>query len=370
MYRSCIFCSAPLGSNDSLERFPVGRNLAFDGEKGRLWAVCPRCARWNLAPIEERWEAIEDAERLFHDCRLRVQRENIGLAKLRDGTRLVRVGEALQGELAAWRYGREMRRRLLRTRFGHAVDAALSLVPVAGLLLGPVAFAVTSPAHFCNPWYRELDKYRRADRVAYRVPASLSPTGNAVYLRWRDLRLVRTGLGDGGQLELEVSQARGMGTVGSRVVLDGRAAAGVLGKVLVQINGAGARQGKLHRAVDAIAAQGGAEAFLKRTAAEGYGLEVPGLEYGGMFAAFAPSSHGVLERAREERARPPRPLHGYGDVAIALEMALHDETERRALEGELAMLQGMWRDAEEIASIADRLPDLPAPDPPRFVPGG
>jgi hypothetical protein len=114
MYRSCIFCSAPLGSNESIERFPVGRSLAFDGAKGRLWAVCPKCARWNLAPIEERWEAIEDAERLFRDTRTQVQSENIGLAKLRDGTRLVRVGQALAGELAAWRYGESLVQRRRR----------------------------------------------------------------------------------------------------------------------------------------------------------------------------------------------------------------------------------------------------------------
>jgi hypothetical protein len=53
-------------------------------------------------------------------------------------------------------------------------------------------------------------------------------------------------------------------------------------------------------------------------------------------------------------------------VALALEMALHEETERRALEGELAMLEAMWRQAEEIAAIADRLPGLPAPEPPRL----
>jgi hypothetical protein len=368
MYRSCIFCSAPLGSNDSIERFPVGRSLAFDAQKGRLWAVCGQCARWNLAPIEERWEAVEDAERRFRDTRLRVQSENVGLAKLADGTRLVRVGKALPGELAAWRYGREMRRRLLRTRVGQVVDAARSLVPVAGVLLGPLAYAAFIPAYLRNPWYREVDKDRRANRVAYRLPASLSPTGNAVYLLWRDLRLVHTGLGDGGQLELEVPKARGMRAGHSPMVLHGRAAAGVLGKVLVRINGAGARRGALHRAVDAIAAQGGAGAFLRHAAAEGYGLEVPGLEHGGMFAAFAPSSHGVLERAREDRARPPRPPHGYGGVSIALEMALHDETERRALQGELAMLEAMWREAEEIASIADALPDVPRPEPPRLAP--
>lgn len=51
MYRTCIFCSGQLGANESIETFPVGRSIAFDGGKGRLWAVCPRCARWNLAPI-------------------------------------------------------------------------------------------------------------------------------------------------------------------------------------------------------------------------------------------------------------------------------------------------------------------------------
>jgi len=36
-------------------------------------------------------------------------------------------------------------------------------------------------------------------------------------------------------------------------------------------------------------------------------------------------------------------------------MALHEEAERRALEGELAELEIAWKDAEEIAAIADNL---------------
>jgi hypothetical protein len=103
MYANCIFCSAGLGSNESLPRFPVGRTLAFDAEKGRLWAVCPRCARWNLAPLEERWETLDDAERRFRDCRLRAQRENIGLARLADGTRLVCAWG--RHSWASWRHG-------------------------------------------------------------------------------------------------------------------------------------------------------------------------------------------------------------------------------------------------------------------------
>jgi hypothetical protein len=55
-------------------------------------------------------------------------------------------------------------------------------------------------------------------------------------------------------------------------------------------------------------------------------------------------------------------------VTLALEMALHEEAERRAMDGELAELEAMWREAEEIAAIADALPDaVPAPEPSRLI---
>jgi hypothetical protein len=40
---------------------------------------------------------------------------------------------------------------------------------------------------------------------------------------------------------------------------------------------------------------------------------------------------------------------------LALEMAAHEDIERRALEGELATLAAAWAEAEEIAAIADGL---------------
>jgi hypothetical protein len=46
-------------------------------------------------------------------------------------------------------------------------------------------------------------------------------------------------------------------------------------------------------------------------------------------------------------------------VRLALEMSLHEDAEQRALQGELDELERSWRDAEEIAAIADNL----------FVPG-
>src|SRR5499427_1747956 len=83
MYSTCLHCHTPLGRNDAVEHFPIGRRLAFDGAKGRLWVVCQHCARWNLTPIEERWEAVEESERVFRAQRLRAQTDNIGLVRLR-----------------------------------------------------------------------------------------------------------------------------------------------------------------------------------------------------------------------------------------------------------------------------------------------
>ncbi|MDE0357133.1 MAG: hypothetical protein OXN92_05265 [Gammaproteobacteria bacterium] len=42
-------------------------------------------------------------------------------------------------------------------------------------------------------------------------------------------------------------------------------------------------------------------------------------------------------------------------TTLALEMALHEERERRALQGELWILEQAWKEAEEIAAISDNL---------------
>jgi hypothetical protein len=105
MYSTCLFCSSALGQNEAVEAFPVGRRLAFDPARGRLWVVCPRCSQWNLSPLEERWEAIEECERLFRATRLRSSTENVGLGRVADGLDLVRIGTPLRPEFAAWRYG-------------------------------------------------------------------------------------------------------------------------------------------------------------------------------------------------------------------------------------------------------------------------
>jgi hypothetical protein len=46
-------------------------------------------------------------------------------------------------------------------------------------------------------------------------------------------------------------------------------------------------------------------------------------------------------------------LHLSSPERLALEMAVHEEAERRAMHGELAALEAAWRDADEIARIVD-----------------
>src|SRR5215208_6684376 len=126
MYSSCLFCNAKLGANEVVEHFPVGRKLAFDAARGRLWVVCTRCTRWNLTPLEERWEAIEQCERLFRELRTRAYTDQMGLAHAADGLDLLRIGRPPRAEFAAWRYGDQLgerRRRLL----AHGASSALVL---------------------------------------------------------------------------------------------------------------------------------------------------------------------------------------------------------------------------------------------------
>jgi hypothetical protein len=61
-----------------------------------------------------------------------------------------------------------------------------------------------------------------------------------------------------------------------------------------------------------------------------------------------------------DRFRDKKGVPGYINkmptpTKLALEMALHEEQERRALEGELWRLERAWEEAEEIAAISDSL---------------
>jgi hypothetical protein len=371
MYRSCIFCSADLKANDALERFPVGRSIAFDSEKGRLWAVCPQCARWNLAPIEERWEAIEDAERLFRDTRTRAQSENIGVARLRDGTRLVRVGEALAGELAVWRYGESLARRQRRAVVMGSLSSAAALAlfvggPVVTMGLGGLAFYTA--AMFIASAVEHADARKLVCTVEQ--PGGDRP-GTPLHLRRRHVAGARLGYGgDGVELHLpaftrEAEEARFARTFPKALVLRGAEAHMAMSRVMVLVNHRGGTRRDLEDALDAITAAGSPEEMLRAAAQKRLNLDGSRQRdsgAGSLQVRDPKFSNGSLDELRWPNTSVPSPT-----LSLALEMALHEETERRALDGELAALEEMWRQAEQIAAIADRLPDeLPPVVPPRI----
>lgn len=79
---------------------------------------------------------------------------------------------------------------------------------------------------------------------------------------------------------------------------------------------------------------------------------VTGIEDAGSVERFIPRA---MERIRKS-GLAYSPVWSYPKpVRLGLEMALHEEAEWRAMEGELAELEAAWREAERIAGIADDL---------------
>lgn len=381
MYRNCIFCSAALGVNDAIENFPVASRLAFDPRKGRLWAVCVRCARWNLSPIEERWEAVEEAEKRFRDSRLRVHSENIGLSRLADGTRLIRIGGALPREIAAWRYGDQLVRRrkqaLLWTGVGATVAAGAALGSVALLGAAPLfPIAVNSGSILHAVWVM-----RHQQKVVHRLTRTDRPDDEPVVLRMSHLlvsRLVPDPETDGIALRIPTLLPRERVEDGGVVrwvappplLVRGAEAERLLVKAMAQANASGAPPRRLDHAFARLATAGSRASFLRGISEKEAGLFPTSLtnpagnqtsplrapDFGGAWKRFLGSFRG--ERIAGN-AIPIVSRRLAQDEALALEMSLHEEAERQALEGELAALEAAWREAEEIAAIADTLPDDP-----------
>ena len=355
MYSTCLFCHQSLGANESIEHFPVGERLAFDAAKGRLWVICSHCLRWNLTPIEERWEAIEECERLFRGQRLRVQTDQIGLAKLRDGLTLVRIGEPLRPEFAAWRYGDVFRTRLRRKAAWVAGGVA---VAGAGFGIGVAAgfpqevFPLFGQLLYLGGGllYQNYRQYRTNIRPIY-VPRQHGRPYTVFPEQLEQIDLAPGVSTD--QWVLNFRHALGPEP------LTGHAARRALGVLMRRLNSFGALKSTTLDAAERVGAAGGAESFvatLARTSRDRAGDFVArrakfrrrgfqdGLELEG-----EPINRGALPRlSREER--------------LALEMAVHEEDERRALEEEIAPLEEAWRQADEIAAIADNLLTTPATD--------
>lgn len=320
MYGICIYCKRSLGTNAVVESFPIGRRLAFDPARGRLWVVCRRCERWNLSPLDERWEACEDCERLFRETRLRASTDNVGLAKLAEGLELVRIGAPLRPEFAAWRYGdqfgRRRRRAILWTAAGVAAAGAITAGSVA--VGAGAAFAPQIPNLLLNLHVRA--------RVRL-------PDGRLLKLKRPDLQKSRFLLEPGsGHWILQLKHSRHTET------FEGTDARRVASQILPAINHMSGSRDTVRAAVARIEEAGDPERYLARLSRE-IAPATPPRGYG---RPLFPGKPGVVHRL------PP-------PTRLAIEMALHEEQEMRALMGELLELELAWREAEEIARIADDL---------------
>ena len=332
MYRTCLFCSSDLGHNEAIEHFPVGRRLAFDAAKGRLWVVCRKCERWNLTPLEERWEAIEECERAFRATKLRVSTDQIGLARIKEGLELVRIGEPQRPEMAAWRYGDQFgRRRRRQYVIGGGVVLAAGAVVVAGPMLGFLGAGAISPVW--NVTNSLVQVYRAKKLISVPAPEGVLRT------RLVDVERVRLAI-EHDTLRLSVPViTSGSGAPRSWFrkapetrVLEGEAAMRAAGALLPLVNRSGGSSADVQRAVG-IVEEAGTPEQLFMTAAQ-------------TLAARSGSGFGNPKR-RTSLKRVPLATR------LALEMAAHEDTERRALEGELHLLEEAWQQAEEIAAIAD-----------------
>jgi hypothetical protein len=332
MYTTCLFCNGDLGRNEVVEAFPVGRRLAFDATKGRLWVVCRRCERWNLTPLEERWEAIEQCERDFRATKLRVSTDQIGLARLKEGLELVRIGAPQRPEMAAWRYGdqfgRRRRRHYLMIAGGAAAVGALIVAgPVLGLISGAAVQPVMNLFNMGHGMYRS--------RKLIHVPG---PGGVTLHTRLADLQRITLSPGDEGfVLRLPLATRERLApwwrydTQREARELTGDDAIRAAGALLPRMNQRGGSANDVQRAVEYLE-RAQSPAQLYRRAAQ----MIPAREHGPF-------------RSRGKSLLKNLPTAG----RLALEMAAHEETERRALEGELSILEEAWRNAEEIAGIAD-----------------
>lgn len=344
MYATCTFCHGALGRNESIEVFPVGRRLAYDAGKGRLWVICPHCAQWNLSPLEERWEAIEGAERLFRAARLRHSTDNIGLAKLADGTELIRIGNPLRPEMASWRYGQNFLKRWRDVATGAGVGAAV--VGGVALLFPPTGFAAAAAVGLGMTGAAVTGgvltrTFRGGGKVAFSGPTILDNEHQYVRVPPKELGLVRLiAHNSGWALHVPYESRRpnidtkwkdyiSLGSVGS-VTISGQPAVTAVRQMLPLINGWGARSSVVDDAVK--------------------------------MAGFWANSDDALTWSLK-RSREMAPTQLFGDpgslyhlpapVRLGLEMSLHEAEEQRALDGELAELERSWRDAEVIAGISD-----------------
>ena len=358
MFSACIFCHTDLGANDSVPDFPVGRRLAFDAKIGRLWVVCTRCGRWNLSPLEERWEAIERCEQLFRDTWLRFSVENVGLARTRAGVELVRIGPALLPEIASWRYGARLQRWSRESGGEHGIvrrgRRLLARRVAAALARGATVVGLSDETVL------RVSTYRRGNSV---LAHSVDEDQRRVVIRFAHLSAAELVRPDPGRpWRLRVAHDEGVSTLAEGTGL--RAA----GKMLAALNFGAASKAEVQWAISKLGEAGDPCGYFTRIARLAMRTSWGRYPDAPDDAPSEPTEHSVAERLALRLAN--RSFWGRGGTTserqtplyrlpsvdrLALEMAANEDAERRAMAGDLAELREAWKEAEEIAAIADNM---------------
>lgn len=322
VYRRCLVCSSPFVANEELERVPLGRRLAFDPDRGRLWVVCGTCRRWSLMPIDARWEALDELEKLTRDrARLLSQTDNIAL--LRAGRiEVVRVGRAQRTEEAWWRYGRELAaRRRKWKQLGTVGTVAAGAVVLGGWAAGGVSlFGIWLIMNNGGDTLRDGARWLRFGTSAWRGEERCPRCDHPFRaLDYRDRHGVGLFPGSGdGDVDLVARCPRCGLYRDAGLRLTGDEATRTLRRILAYHHFAGASEQRVRTASRLIQEAGSASDLQRIVVRDGKRL-------------------GDLGRTG----------------GIALEIAANERNEQHLLELELAELEAHWRREEELASIID-----------------
>lgn len=340
MYTRCLVCATPFQANEQLEHLPHGQRIAFDPGRGRLWTVCPTCRRWSLTPIEDRWEALEELEKLTTDsARLLSQTDNIALLKA-GPLEIVRVGKAKLTEEAWWRYGRELTsRKRSFDKLGIAGTIAAGAVVAGGWATGGMTMlGVWLIMGHGSDTVRDGARWLRFGSSAWRGEERCEKCGfvfRSIPFRERNALGLFPGE-EPGKIQLVARCPRCGEYRDAGLRLKGQDAERALRRVLAYHHFAGASERRVVAATRLIQEAGSPQDLARIVVKDGRRL-------------------GDLQRTG----------------GIALEIAANEASEQHLLELELAELEAHWRREEELASIIDgELTPLPLLEQMRrLVPG-
>jgi hypothetical protein len=230
---------------------------------------------------------------------------------------LVRIGLPLPTDFAAWRYGDQFGRRGRSTLYKAAGIVTLGAAAVVG---GMTIGAFSLGAILLYPRLERFRENQRRNRFIARVPRW---TGDPFTVRGEDLaavRLVPDREADGGWKLMFAHDAGDEMLVGAEAI-------NALALLTPRINIGGAPGRTVRQATRRL------EAFDDVT------------QY------LLPAAHVAEFRGPGQKNVANLPLA----TRLAIEMAANDENERHAMEGDLGLLELDWKEAEEIAAIADGL---------------